>query len=102
MGSGEQSYQCGYLSVWNVVSWSVVRCIVQYVVFLVSVGNVFCSGSSSQRQDSKRTAVHAPKQCLLSARPKLSAANSTQYGERTPSHMSLIDAVYFLKSVKKS
>jgi hypothetical protein len=38
--------------------------------------NVFCSGSSSQRHDSKRTSAHAPKQCLPSARPKLSATNS--------------------------
>jgi hypothetical protein len=43
---------------------------------LVSVGNVFCSGSSSQRQDSKRAAEHAPKEYLPSARPKLSATNS--------------------------
>jgi hypothetical protein len=41
--------------------------------------NVFCSGSSSQRHDSKRTAAHDPKQCLPSARPKLSATNSKYF-----------------------
>jgi hypothetical protein len=58
----------------------VVRCIVQYVVLLASVGNVFW-GSSSQRHDSKRTAAHAQTQCLPSARPKLSAATSTNLKE---------------------
>jgi hypothetical protein len=51
--------------------------------YVVSVGNVLCSGSSSQRHDSKRTAAHAPKQCLPSVRPKLSATNSNTNTEQT-------------------
>jgi hypothetical protein len=47
--------------------YSTIRCVAD---------NVFCSGSSSQRHDSKRTAAHAPKQCLPFMRPKLSATNS--------------------------
>jgi hypothetical protein len=47
--------------------YSTVRCV---------TGNVFCSGSSSQRHDSERTAAHASKQRLPSARPKVSATNS--------------------------
>jgi hypothetical protein len=63
---GITSLKCSVLECGQV--YSTVRCV---------AGNVFCSGSSSQRQDSKRTAAHAPKQCLTSARPKLSATNST-------------------------
>jgi hypothetical protein len=60
----EQSYQltsAWVLPVWNVASWSVVRCIVRCVV---SVGNVFRSVSSSQCHHSKRTASCAPQQRL--------------------------------------
>jgi hypothetical protein len=73
-GAGGAVLAAWVLPVWNVESWSVVRCIVQYVV---SIGNVFCPRSSSQCHNSKRTAVHAPKQCLPSVRPKLSATNNT-------------------------
>jgi hypothetical protein len=63
-----QSYQlmsAWVLPVWNVASWSVVRCMVRCVAcWLVSVGNVFRSGSSSERHHSKRTASHAPQQRL--------------------------------------
>jgi hypothetical protein len=61
---GEQSYQltsAWVLPVWNVASWSVVSCIVRCVVF---VGNVFRSGSSSERHHSKRIASRAPQQRL--------------------------------------
>jgi hypothetical protein len=37
-------------------------------LFLVSVGNIFLSGSSSERHHGKRTASRAPQQRLLSAR----------------------------------
>jgi hypothetical protein len=62
---GEQSYQltsAWVLPVWNVASWRVVWCI---LILLVSVGNVFHSGSSSEHHHSKRTALRAPQQCLL-------------------------------------
>jgi hypothetical protein len=52
-------YQSG--TVWNVASWSVVKCIVRCVV---SVGNVFRSGSSSERHHSKCTASRAPQRRL--------------------------------------
>jgi hypothetical protein len=61
---GEQSYQltsAWVLPVWNVASWSVVRCIVRCVV---SVSNVFRLGSSCERHHSKRTASRAPQQRL--------------------------------------
>jgi hypothetical protein len=61
---GEQFYQltsAWVLPVWNVASWSVVRCIVRCVV---SVGNVIRSGSSSESHHSKRTALRAPQQRL--------------------------------------
>jgi hypothetical protein len=73
-GAGGAVIAAWVLQVWNVASWSVVRCIVQYVV---SAGNIFCSESSSQRHNSKRTVAHAPKQCFPSAQPKLSATDST-------------------------
>jgi hypothetical protein len=63
---GTTSLECSVLECGQV--YSTVRCVAD---------NVFCSGSTSQRHDSKRTAAHAPKQCLPSARPKLSAANSS-------------------------
>jgi hypothetical protein len=63
---GTTSLECSVFECGQV--YSTVRCV---------AGNVFCSRSSSQRHDSKRTAAHAPKQCLPSARPKLSATNST-------------------------
>jgi hypothetical protein len=58
---GEQSYQltsAWVLPVWNVASWIVVRCIVRCAA---SVGNVFRSGSSSERHHSKRTASRVPQ-----------------------------------------
>jgi hypothetical protein len=61
---GGQSYQltlAWVLPGWNVASWSVVRCIARCVV---SVGNVFRSGSSSERHHSKRIASRAPQQRL--------------------------------------
>jgi hypothetical protein len=60
------------LPVWNVASWSAVRCIVRCVV---SVGNVFRSGSSSEGHHSKRT-LH--KSVYLSARLKLRGTNSSR------------------------
>jgi hypothetical protein len=62
---GTTSLECSVLECGQ--AYSTVRCV---------AGNVFCSGSSSRRHDSKRTAAHAPKQCLPSARPKLSATES--------------------------
>jgi hypothetical protein len=61
---GEQSYQltsAWVLPFWNVASWSVVRCIVRC---LVSVVNVFRSGSSFGRHHSKRTSSRAPQLLL--------------------------------------
>jgi hypothetical protein len=58
------------LPVWNVASWSAVRCIVRRVV---SVGNVSRSGSSSEGHHSKRTFHNS---VYLSARIKLRGTNS--------------------------
>jgi hypothetical protein len=61
---GEQSYQltsARLIPVWNVASWSVVRCIVHCVVSVVSV---FHSGSSFERHHSKCTASRDPQQRL--------------------------------------
>jgi hypothetical protein len=60
------------LPVWNVASWSAVRCIVRCVV---SVGNVFRSGSSSEGHHSKRTLHNS---VYLSAWLKLRGTNSTR------------------------
>jgi hypothetical protein len=63
------------LPVWNVASWSAVRCIVRCVV---SVVNVFRSGSSSEGHHSKRTLHHS---VYLSARLKLRGTNSTNFSK---------------------
>jgi hypothetical protein len=63
---GKQSAQL--TSVWVLPVWSVVRrivcCAALSVSTPVSVGNVFRSGSSSERHHDKRTAAHAPQQRL--------------------------------------
>jgi hypothetical protein len=61
----------GTTSLEKVASWSVVRCI---VLLLVSVGNVFRSGSSSERHQNKLTASRAPQQRL-----PFRAANVTRH-----------------------
>jgi hypothetical protein len=69
---GEQSYQLTLA--WVLPVWNVVRCIVRCVV---SVGNVFRLGSSSERHHSKRTASRTPQQRLPFRTDKLQGNNCT-------------------------